>query len=439
MSEPRYALDDFNSIPGEDLASPNGKAERDSWLPVNLADLPAEPPVRPTLGFGLVYPGRRHVFSGPQESAKTLAAYAIGLDTIRHTGTPVALIDFEMGKYAARNRLQELGATTADFANLHYIAPEQPATLERISLVIALDPSIVIIDAAAGAYDLQGLDDNKRSDVEKFTHLYVRGFWQAGIATIVLDHVVKNTETRGKYAIGSERKTGGVDVHLGFDTILPIKRGSTGLYKIVTHKDRDGFLQRGTLAELHLTSDPSTHRVSWEFKQAEHVEPGEVWMPTKAMQKISGLLEAKTEPVSRNSILIEIGGRQDVGRKAIDHLVRLGYATETDGPRNAKLLQHTRSFTVLEWENQHPHNDLIPPNPDLIPDGVIPPNPTSSPPYRGTTVDGDDVDDQKELDLIPPENEPVPLPEIDYSQDLDDDPEFQTVPADSRASDDLPF
>ena len=34
-------------------------------------------------GIGLVYPGKRHVFSGPPESAKTLAAYAIALAEVR--------------------------------------------------------------------------------------------------------------------------------------------------------------------------------------------------------------------------------------------------------------------------------------------------------------------------------------------------------------------
>lgn len=336
MSEPRYTLDELNAVPAKTI---DDQADRDSWLPLNLAYLPDEPPVKPTLGgFGIVYPGKRHVFSGPQESAKTLAAYAIVIETIRTIDTSAAILDFEMGAYAARNRLRELGATNTDLERIHYLEPHEPATDERISTLIALQPMLVLIDAAAGAYDLQGLDENKRADVERFTRLFVRGFWKAGIATIVLDHVVKNTETRGKYAIGSERKTGGVDVHLGFDTILPIKRGSTGLYKITTHKDRDGYLQRGQLAELHLTSDPDTHRIGWEFKPAEHVEPGETWMPTKVMQKISGLLEQQTEPVSRKQMIDEAGGRHDVARKAIDHLVRLGYATETDGPRNSKLL-----------------------------------------------------------------------------------------------------
>ena len=48
--------------------------------------------------------------------------------------------------------------------------------------------------------------------------------------------------TRGAFAIGSERKVGGVDVHLCFEVVLPIKRGGRGLYKIVTHKDRLGRL-----------------------------------------------------------------------------------------------------------------------------------------------------------------------------------------------------
>jgi hypothetical protein len=376
MTEPRYALQDLNDIPAKPLEH---RSDHDSWLPLNLAYLPDAPPVKPTLGgFGLVYPGKRHVFSGPPESAKTLAAYAIGLETVR-TQPPIAILDFEMGAYAARNRLRELGATDTDLHHVHYIEPHDPATPERIQTIVAMNPTIVIIDAAAGAYELQGLDENSRREVERFGHIYVRPFWQAGIATIVLDHVVKNTDNRGKFTIGSERKTGGADVHLGFDTITPIRRGTSGLYKITTHKDRDGYLQRGQLAELHLTSDPDTHRIGWEFRPAEHVEPGQEWMPTKLMQKISTLIETKTEPPSRKQIIDEVGGRPEYARKAIDHLVRLEYVTETSGPRGAKLLTSNRVFTVLEWET----TDMVPPGPHMVPDQVNSHSPTWSPPTGG--------------------------------------------------------
>jgi len=92
-----------------------------SWDPINLAKIEERPPLEPTLGgLGLVYPGKRHVFSGPPESAKTLAAYAIALEIIRSGGS-VVLIDFEMGPFDARDRLLELGATEPDFERLHYV------------------------------------------------------------------------------------------------------------------------------------------------------------------------------------------------------------------------------------------------------------------------------------------------------------------------------
>ena len=105
-------------------------------------------------------------------------------------------------------------------------------------------------------------------------------------------------------------------------------------------------------------------------------------MPTKVMQKISGLLETRPEPVSRNTIITETGGRAEVARKAIDHLVRLGYVTESAGARGAKLIESTRPFTVLEWENEASEptsSHLVPPSPG-------PGHDTSShlvPPLRG--------------------------------------------------------
>jgi hypothetical protein len=429
MSEPRYALDDFNTIPGQDPL--NGKAERDSWLPVNLALLPAQPPVKPTLGHGLVYPGLRHVFSGPQESAKTLAAYAIGLQTIRdHPDSTIALIDFEMGAYAARSRLHDLGAQTHELEQIHYIEPHHPANDDRISLLIGLNPILVIIDAAAGAYDLQGLDDNKRQDVGKITKLYVDGFWRNGIATIFLDHVVKNTETRGTYAIGSERKVGGTDVHLGFSVITPISRGHSGLYKITTHKDRGGYLKRGILAEMHLESHPDTHSITWQFRPADEVPEGESWMPTKVMEKISTALQLKQEPVSRNELITQIGGRRDVAVKAIDHLIRLEYITETAGPRGAKLLEPTRHFTVHEWENAPDKNvtkSHVPTCSHLFPEQVHPLVPNTVPPYGGR----EQVEAPRNTSPVPDEQAPLP----DYEPSFPDWLEDLTPPAD----DDLPI
>lgn len=319
--------------------------DRDSWTPIDLNTLPDTPPVKPDLGgTGLVYPGKRHVFSGPPESAKTLAAYCILIHTVRqgHTGV---LIDFEMGAYDARQRLHELGASPDEISRVLYLEPDQAATDERINQLVARTPALVVIDAAAGAYELEGLDDNKRGDVEKISRLYVRSFWRAGIATILIDHVVKNTETRGRFVIGSERKLGGADVHLGFDIIQPISRGTSGHYKLTTHKDRGGYLKRGHLADLHLDSDPDTHQIDWRVTDPETTTADDgTFRPTHLMEKASVHLELRNEPATRNQICEALGGKGKYLLKAIDALVKEGFATETPGPNRSKLLASVRPY-----------------------------------------------------------------------------------------------
>lgn len=355
-------------------------AEEDSWAPRNLAEVPDEPPVQPTLGeVGIVYPGKRHVFSGPQESAKTLAAYVIGLSVVR-SGRRVVLIDFEMGPWDAKTRLRELGASAADMGRISYVEPAAPATEAGIGRLVDLEPALVIVDAAAGAYDLQELDDNKRGDVERFTRIYVNRFWKAGIATIVLDHVTKNTETRGKYAIGSERKVGGADVHLGFEVVHPIKRGGTGLYKIVTHKDRGGFLKRGKLAEFELHSDPDTHAITWEFKAPVESDEEHPFRPTHLMEKVSRYLETQSEPVPRSHVERDVEGKRDYIRQALELLVDEGYVDESEGARGARLAESVISYREAT-DSMTPTSPR--PRPDLAPEGQETTSPLAPTPYRG--------------------------------------------------------
>jgi hypothetical protein len=353
------------AAPDVEVASINGAASRVSWPTRNLGELEERPSVRPTLGgVGLFYPGKRHVASGPQEAAKTMAAYAVALEEVRSGGL-VVLIDFEMGPFDARDRLREMGATDDDLARILYVEPETPATEETILALLALRPTLVVIDASAGAYDLQGLDDNKRADAEKFARIWVRPFWTNGVATLVLDHVVKNSESRGKYAIGSERKVGGVDVHLGFECVFELNRGGHGLYKIVTHKDRGGWLPRPTAGELELWSDPDTHAIRWAFKppQPPEEETDEGFRPTTLMERVSIYLEGQDEPVSRNSVEEAVKGKGRYVRLAIDCLVREGYVTETRGARKARLLLSKQAFRdddFVPTSSQADDDDFVP-------------------------------------------------------------------------------
>ena len=95
--------------------------------------------------------------------------------------------------------------------------PSPPATTSSVRgrlqrRLLRRRVTLAIYDASVGAFDLAHLDDGKRGDAEKFARLFVRPFWQQGIATVVIDHVTKSKDGRGRYAIGSERKLGGADV-----------------------------------------------------------------------------------------------------------------------------------------------------------------------------------------------------------------------------------
>jgi hypothetical protein len=347
-----------------------------SWDPVNLAHLEERSPVRPTLGgLGLLYPGKRHTFSGPHEAAKTLAAYAVGLKVIRQ-GERVVLVDLEMGCWDARDRFRELGATADDFKRLLYIEPEAPATEEIILALLEQEPALVIVDAAAGAYDLQGLDDNKRGDVERFARVFVRAFWIRDVATLLLDHVVKNAEARGRYAIGSERKVGGADVHLGFEVVTPLTRGGHGLYRITTHKDRAGWLPRPRAGEFELRSDPETHAISWTFRPpAEDAADG--FRPTVLMERVSRYIEQQVEPVSRKAIEADVTGKRARLRLAVDRLVAEGFAAESAGDHGARLVRSVRPFRA---------DDVAPSSPPLDGFDLAPSSPRAEPPNHAEST-----------------------------------------------------
>jgi hypothetical protein len=335
-----------------------------SWEPVDLRVL--EPRIeRPMPGIGgLLYKGARHGFSGESESAKTTIAYALALEEIR-AGGRLVLVDLEMGAYETVDRLHDMGASREELGSVTYLSPEcAPPGAYLPVLIEDREPTLAIVDAAAGAYSVLGLDDGKRLDVEAFGRILIRPFHAAGVTTIVIDHVTKAKDGRSRYAIGSERKLGVVDVHLGFDPVRSFQRGREALVHVVTHKDRFGFLQRPRAGQVELRSDAETHRITWEFQPpAETSEPSE-FRPTQLMEKVSRHLQRQSEAISRSAVLRGVSGKREWVLAAIEHLVVEGHARENPGPRGAKLLSHIRPFPDPSppfSENGSPTSSPVPP------------------------------------------------------------------------------
>lgn len=303
-----------------------------TWNPINLAATEFAQPTEPPAICGLLYQGKRHALSGPPEAAKTLAAHILALESMRNRPEEitnysgyVALIDLEMGAHATRRLLEDLGATLEEISAFQYLNPDVPPTPGDLQDIIDNGAALAIIDAAAGAYDTSGLDDNKRADAETFSRVWITPLWKQGVTTLTLDHVVKNSDNRGRYAIGSERKLGTVDVHLGFHPIKQLNRGGTGLIRIDTHKDRPGHLSRPHAAELELHSDPDTHQITWEFRSpADTTDTEDGWRPTVLMDRVIDYLRRNPEPVGRTALAAAVGGRREWTLKAIDCLLADG-------------------------------------------------------------------------------------------------------------------
>jgi len=318
-----------------------------AWVRVDLNDpryaiRPEPPDLHP-----LIYSGMRHVISGPPEATKTLLAYSILLHLIK-AGHAVAIVDFEMGSNAARILLDELGATPFEIDRIWFYSdvsgPPSQSVLEEL---LKHEVRLVLIDASAGAYDASGLDDNARKDVEMWAKRWIRPLWQAEVATLVIDHVTKNVEGRGKFSIGSERKIGSADVHLGCEPVNPLKRGGKAMVKVRVHKDRRGFLERPHATLVELQSDPVTHQITISLKEPDHPDAQGVFLPTALMEKVSRYLEAQTEPLSRTHVETNVMGKAEFVRKALDALVAQDCVEESLGPRGARLVRFLKPYQAV--------------------------------------------------------------------------------------------
>jgi hypothetical protein len=193
--------------------------EPHTWQPANLIQLAANPPEPPTIG-GLLYPGKRTVLSGETESMKTWLALILCKAEL-DIGLPVCWVDLDaMGPGAMLERLQLLGVTDEQIGDFLYYEPSGQLTAtpktDLTATIAARGIRLCVIDAFNPILGLHGLDPNSVPTSRQFWTHIADPICRAGAAPVLLDHVVKNADNRGKYSAGSERKASGAIVHLGF-------------------------------------------------------------------------------------------------------------------------------------------------------------------------------------------------------------------------------
>jgi hypothetical protein len=360
-AEPRRDPGEFPpAAPPDDEAE--DAEEHLSWCRVDLSDVLDGTWRRPRPavgtrddGHGLFYPGKVHTVASEAEGGKTWLALHATAQEIK-AGNGAVYIDFEDDEAGAAGRLMAMGADPAVIsARFGYIRPDEPLGMygNRGRLAEALGdlkPSLVVIDGVTEAMTMHGLDLRDNADVATFGRTLVRPIARGGAAAVALDHVAKDRDRQGGYAIGGVHKLNGADVAYILDNRDPFGIGLTGRSEILIKKDRPGQLRRhGRRSHdgLYRYADLVIVSHGEEFAEvsvpATATDGAAPQRPTAIMAKISAVLASTPGELSQTSIEGLIPSRTRTVRLALELLVNDGYVTR-DKRGQTHWHKHVRPF-----------------------------------------------------------------------------------------------
>lgn len=330
-------------------ASPPGEeddGDRRSWCRVDLSAVLDGTWLRPVPavgsrddGAGLFYPGKVHTIASEAEGGKTWLALHAAAQEIR-AGRGALFIDFEDDEAGAAGRLIMMGADAADVASrFGYLRPDEPVGAPgnrgRLDEAIGdLKPALVVLDGITEAMTLHGLELRDNADVARFGRALLRPIARTGAAVVALDHVAKDRDGRGSYAIGAVHKLNGADVAYLLDNRDPFGIGLTGRSQVMIRKDRPGQLRRRgkrSHSGLYHYADLVIVSHAEEFAEVSVSAPAlggaAPQRPTAIMSRVSAALADTPGELSQNAIEGMVPGKDRTVRLALELLVNDGYVT----------------------------------------------------------------------------------------------------------------
>jgi hypothetical protein len=330
--------------PGVEEISVRDPGEPDGWTPIDMSTVfdgnfqrPKATLGRRTDGVPLLYPGREHVVSAEPESAKTWFICYIAADVL-NCGGRVLYLDFEDDEGTIGMRIHWMGAnvkTLCDLGKFRYLRPDSPITPDRYIQLLnfgtdddPIGPTLVVLDGTTEGYGLHGWDIADNNDSPKWRNTYVKPALKAGAATLGSDHVVKNREARGGYAIGAQHKKAGLTgVLYELQVEQPFGLGKRGRARLLINKDRNGDLRRHGIDEGKATyfADLVLDATAGEM------ESPRLWLYPAASEADNASGDVEMDPVVQRSLLVEqvLRLRGPLSAKDLRDAVP-GRATDTD-------------------------------------------------------------------------------------------------------------
>ena len=341
---------------GDDAAPGDGLG---SWEPVDVAEVldalasgkvigPVPTMLLRVDGAALLYPGEMHQIAAEPESGKSWIALGEAARLIM-AGENVLYVDFEDGASAILGRLLALGASREAIGqHFVYVRPDEPLPAAAVAGMLERGPfAFAVLDGMTEAYTMLGLSGSDNVDVAKFLHTLPRQVALAGAAVLLIDHVVKDKEARGRFAIGGQHKLAGVVASYSVETITQPNRSQAGLLKIRVQKDRHGHVREHqgagkviALARIEPSQDGAVVAVRLDLPDDNASDDGE-FRPTVLMERVSLALEA--EPgMSKRAIRDAVKGKATYVDEALGHLIADDFVRVEEHGRDEPALRHPR-------------------------------------------------------------------------------------------------
>jgi hypothetical protein len=322
-------------------------------------------------GRALFYAGRMHSIHGEPTAGKTWVALAAVLEVLRMGGA-VLYLDYEDSLAGIVSRLLALGAEPEHlrerFVYLRQDGPFGPAEkTELANRLRGLNPDLVIIDGVAEALSRDGLKEDLATDIVEWTERLPRWLARTGAAVVMLDHVAKDRESRGRWSRGSGAKLGAIDgAAYEARVLVGFSRSRAGKSELRVAKDRHGTYEVGAVAAVAvITPHADGERVVVDIEPPEiaTTSVADAWKPTRIMRRVSDELEQAVTPLTARAVKDLVGGKPRLTGEAIARLVSEGWVVEYR-IGSAKYLRLARPYREVD--------EPPPPDPEMFGDAVDP-------------------------------------------------------------------
>lgn len=356
-----------------------------SWQFEDLTQLASgvELPPTPTVfqredGQGLFYRGAVNDLHGEPGCGKSMIAQIAAAQELK-SSHDVIYIDYEDSARNVVKRLLLLGVTGEQIvAHFHYVRPSakpsSPTSLDgwRETIDYADTATLAIVDGVTSCLAYAGLDSNSGDDIAAWYNTMPRLISACGPAVVLIDHVVKSKDNRGRYAGGSMQKLALIDgISYSVDMTKPVGKGVRGTIVIKSGKDRiseieehcavswdsnGSHLREAARIEINST-DPKLMRVTIArpnmMPSEETARQRGLERPTGLMEKISRIIENAPEEPNQTEIIELLKDDGSSARKttvltAINRLLEGGWISNRSGRNNRNIYASVRPYRQMD-------------------------------------------------------------------------------------------